>query len=257
MSKQLLWILIIAVVVVIGGGVMLWYNQTNSQLPMETVSQQTENSIEKISYQTKDGVEIVGNYWRGSTDKGIILLHMMPAVKESWNEFAEALNKALGWHVLAIDLRGHGESGGGNYQEFNDQQHQASIEDLEAGRRWLAEKGVLIENLYVGGASIGANLAIRYWADHPDAPGGFVLSPGLDYRGIKTDEEMLKTKENQRIYLIAAEDDKYSADSVRQLTKLGPARKLVTIFPQGGHGTTLFKTQKGLSAQIINWLMEK
>ena len=45
---------------------------------------------------------------------------MMPATKESWNEFSQKLREK-GWHVLAIDFRGHGESTkeGLNFENFS------------------------------------------------------------------------------------------------------------------------------------------
>src|SRR3989344_3233290 len=147
--------------------------------------------MEKVWFETKDAarVRIAGNYWKGTEAKGVILLHMMPATKESWNEFAELLLKN-GFQVLAIDLRGHGEStqteGGAetiDYKNFSDEEHQASINDVLVAREFLIEKGISPENIFVGGASIGANLVLEYFAENADAIAGFSLSPGLDYRG--------------------------------------------------------------------------
>jgi alpha-beta hydrolase superfamily lysophospholipase len=67
--------------------------------------------MEKVNFKTKDGVTIVGNYFKPRKEHApaFLLLHMMPATKESWNDFASHLQKE-GFEVLAIDLRGHGES---------------------------------------------------------------------------------------------------------------------------------------------------
>ena len=130
--------------------------------------------MEKISY-TAENVTIVGNYWKGTNGKAAILLHMMPATKESFTPFAEKLHEK-GWSVLAIDLRGHGESTKKihgelstpmNYQEFSDEEHQSSMHDVEGARDWLEAQGIATENIVIGGASIGANLAINYMAKDP------------------------------------------------------------------------------------------
>ena len=64
---------------------------------------------QRIELKTKDGVSVIGDYYAPSqaSVKGLLLLHMMPADRTSWNAFAGRM-QAAGWHVLAIDLRGHG-----------------------------------------------------------------------------------------------------------------------------------------------------
>ena len=78
----------------------------------------------RVVLTTSGAVTIVGNYYKGSADRGALLVHMMPATKESWGAFARVLEKQ-GYHVLAIDMRGHGESDGGpvGYKNFSDEEH--------------------------------------------------------------------------------------------------------------------------------------
>src|SRR5207245_1856203 len=97
----------------------------------------------------------------------VLLLHMMPAVKESWQELAKALNEA-GLSALAIDFRGHGESVSKsdgtrlNYKDFADEQQQAKILDVRGAMEWLRARGAQDSQIAVIGASIGANLALQY-----------------------------------------------------------------------------------------------
>lgn len=228
--------------------------------------------MEKISYLVdhaeihngKNWIKIVGNYWEGNEAKAIILIHMMPATKESWNEFAGKLNEK-GWHVLAIDLRGHGESieykidDTGetqklDYKKFSNADHRASIRDVESARMWLETKGIATRNIYIGGASVGANLTLQYLGEHSEAPAGFLLSPGLDYKGLKPDEIITLLKDSQRIYLLAAEDDSYSADSVKALNKIGEVKKFLKVYESGGHGTNLFAAHPELMNELVEWL---
>lgn len=218
--------------------------------------------MEKVWFETKDAarVRIAGNYWKGTEAKGVILLHMMPATKESWNEFAELLLKN-GFQVLAIDLRGHGEStqteGGAetiDYKNFSDEEHQASINDVLVAREFLIEKGISPENIFVGGASIGANLVLEYVAENADAIAGFSLSPGFDYRGVQAEDFIERAGQGKRFYLAAADDDNYSAETVRKLETTGDAKKTVKIYETGGHGTRLFDAHPELQKELVDFL---
>ena len=60
----------------------------------------------KIFLITKDEVKIAANLYPAESPKGwIVFSHMMPAVKESWNDLAEIFCGA-GYESIAIDLRG-------------------------------------------------------------------------------------------------------------------------------------------------------
>src|SRR3989344_7230766 len=149
--------------------------------------------MERIKFLTKDGVEIHGLY-AGVESKNapaVLLLHMMPAVKESWEGFQEKLREA-GFQSLAIDMRGHGESVWGNgeridYKNFTDAEQQEKILDVEAAMRFLAEQGVKSEHVAIAGASIGANLALQYQAEHSEIKAVVLLSAGLIYRDDETE----------------------------------------------------------------------
>src|SRR5690349_13204556 len=118
-------------------------------------------SPEPILLTTSDSVRLTGAYYAADQLRGqALLLHMMPASKESWSAFAFALS-ARGIASLAVDFRGHGASEGGpeGYKGFSDDEHQAKRLDVEAGLAWLKAKDDV--PIVIAGASIGANLAIR------------------------------------------------------------------------------------------------
>ncbi|OGL78975.1 hypothetical protein A3F28_01600 [Candidatus Uhrbacteria bacterium RIFCSPHIGHO2_12_FULL_57_11] len=216
---------------------------------------------EKINITTEDGVQIVG-LWEdaGATESGaVLLLHMMPATKESYADFQSKL-KAAGISSLAIDFRGHGESvrtaDGRNldYKKFSDAEQQAKIKDLEAARSWLLEKGVEPSRLAVVGASIGANLALESLASHPEIPAGVILSPGLNYRGITTMPLVRALARDQNLYLVASTDDPESAEAVEKLAEVSLAETQVKIFKTAGHGTTMLEREPGFADGLAAWL---
>ena len=206
-------------------------------------------------FSTKDGIMIVGDYYSGSSKSGVLLLHMMPAVRASWQQLALKLQEN-GFHVLAIDLRGHGESTGGpnGYQQFSDAQHQQSAFDIEASVEFLRTKG--IEKIHIGGASIGANLALQYAGQHSEVASVTLLSPGIDYHGIHADIWIGNLKPNQAILLAASDDDIYSLTSVKTLFDRSsdlPGREL-KLLSEAGHGTNIFKKNSGFVDELVAWL---
>lgn len=218
---------------------------------------------EKILLKTKDGVEIIGDYYsvEEADAPALVLLHMMPADRNSYKTFAQKAREA-GFQSLAIDLRGHGESvnsekGKLNYQKFNDKEHQESVLDVEAAVEFFREKGVAAEKIHFVGASIGANLALTHIAERPEFPKAVLLSPGLDYRGIETAPFAEKLEKNQAVFFVAAEGDFYSAESARRLYDIAKSKKTAKIYGGSEHGTDMFKTNPELMDEIIRFLAKK
>lgn len=213
----------------------------------------------KISFKTSDSLTIYGN-WRdaGKASLAVLLLHMMPETKESWREFQEKLF-AAGYSSLAIDLRGHGESvvgpdGHMDYRKFSDNEHAAKINDVVAAVSWMQKNGVEIEKIVLIGASIGANLAIQFLAEHPDIPGAVALSPGLDYRGIVTMPLAKALGRSQKLFLTASDDDPESYNSAQKLNEISLAKTKLKLFHNSGHGTNMFKTEPKLMDELLDWL---
>lgn len=211
---------------------------------------------ENVSFATEDGVTIVGEFSPAGNGRAVLLLHMMPATKESWRPFADAL-AARGIASLAIDLRGHGGSvassrGPLDFKKFTDAEHQAKSLDVSAAMRWFAGRGLDASRVAVCGASIGANLAIAWAAGHPETPAVLALSPGLVYRGVTTGEEV-ESVNPRKLFLAVSAEDKYSFESVRTLAALAPgvmAREL----DGAGHGTTMFERDRALMGEAVDWL---
>lgn len=212
-------------------------------------------SPEPILLKTSDGVPLAGAFYAADQLRGqALLIHMMPASKESWSAFASALS-ALGVACLAIDLRGHGASSGGpdGYRAFSDAEHQAKRLDVEAGLVWLREKSSA--PLRVAGASIGANLAIRAVAEHADIVACLALSPGLDYRGVTTDGAVSGFREGQRLLLAASSEDAVSAACVATLAGAASAARVeVRALEGAGHGTAMLESDPAFFRHAVDWL---
>lgn len=211
---------------------------------------------ELIHLKTSDGITLSGVYRHDGQDKIAILLHMMPATKESWEGIAQKLLEH-GYASLAIDMRGHGEStmaGTLDYKDFSEEQQQAKRLDLEAALDWTREQGFDDSRMILIGASIGANLAIRALTQHPGLPFVIALSPGLNYRGVKTDDAIVAIHPNQKVVLIASDDDdRPSWDSVHELHRLNPSTVLIERHGLG-HGTNMTDRDPSLVSELVTHL---
>lgn len=210
--------------------------------------------MENIKFKTSDGVELAGLLWDRKAPVSVILMHMMPAKKESWSPFGEELAESSGYNVLAFDFRGHGESEGGNWEDFSSEQHQKYYLDLEAAVSYLKER-FPDTGIYLGGASIGANIAIKYMAEHPEVSKVLALSAGLDYHGVSAEEYVKQTDSGQDLLLVAASDDmgKSGTGAGRQteiLYDLANCQKEKVIFQTGGHGTNILTAHPDLADTI-------
>jgi alpha-beta hydrolase superfamily lysophospholipase len=214
--------------------------------------------MERISLTTSDGITLSALLWNKGVPVSVLLIHMMPATKESWQELGDRLAEK-GINVLAIDLRGHGESGGGDYRQFQPEQHYGYFKDQEAAIGYLQSKFPHTE-LCLGGASIGANMTIKYMAEHHDVPKGFALSPGLDYYGVRAVDDVKKLDLSQKLLIVGSHDDlgqdgDNRGQQAQQLYELTVGRKDKVIYDSGGHGTTLFSPHPELYDKITEFLI--
>jgi len=217
-----------------------------------------QESVRSIKLKTADGVEIVGDYFSGVTDRGVLLLHMMPETRESWDEFALMLQEH-GYHVLTIDLRGHGESekGPDGYKRFSDQDHQSSRLDVDAAVDFLTASGA--KHVFLIGASIGANLALQHLCSHTEIPAAVLFSPGLDYKGIETLPLVKKLNPRQAAFFVGSRDDIRkdgwsNAEMVEELYKNCSGECDIKIFDDAGHGITILKRYPSFAEEIMEWL---
>lgn len=211
-----------------------------------------------ITLQTMDGVSIAGDWTvpEGAA-QAALLLHMMPATKESFAPLTKVLNKA-GVATLAIDLRGHGKSAQTlDYKTFTDLEHQSSRLDVDASVNWLKEHGFLEENIAFVGASIGANLSLDALERYKGAKRAVLLSPGLDYRGLKTSPMLRSLASHQKVWIVAAKGDEYSRESTQTLASIQPELAKAQIYEGSEHGTSLFAKQPALIPEIVTFLTDE
>jgi dipeptidyl aminopeptidase/acylaminoacyl peptidase len=179
---------------------------------------------------------------------GVILLHMLGSDRTAWTEagLVDALVEA-GYAVLAVDMRGHGATGG-------EADWALAVEDL--GLVWdafAARDDVDETRTAVVGGSIGANMALRLAADRPTIRAAVLLSPGLDYRGVTSEDQMARYGARP-VLLVASEDDPYSAESVAALDGTAAGESELALYQTAGHGTAMLRAELELTPRIVEWL---
>ena len=201
-----------------------------------------------ITLTTQDNVKIAATYYPGG-ERGVILLHMLGRSRGDYAELAQELN-SRGFSVIAIDLRGHGQSEG-NWRSFSATEFNAMTLDVRAAKEYLISRGVKPGRIGIVGASIGANIALRYSAEDSDIKTVVLLSPGLNYRGVSTEEA---AKHLRSALFAASEEDAYAYSSAEQLYALAGEDKAFERLRGAGHGTEMLSSSPELKKKVIAWL---
>jgi pimeloyl-ACP methyl ester carboxylesterase len=221
------------------------------------VGAQSVIASESIEFQTKDGVTIHSTLVEVQNPKAtIILLPMLSKTKESWKRVQEELAIAR-YQSLALDLRGHGQSTIKkgrqiHWRSFKTREFNKMTLDVEAAINHLSQElGVEPDSIYLMGASIGANIALKYAADHPKVQGVVLLSPGLNYRGVEIIQDAEDYAERPIFFAVSLEDLN-SLEGTRHLSSKTSSFKLIEL-EDAGHGTRMFKSGI-LMEKVLDWL---
>ena len=216
--------------------------------PTLTLAQ--SDDAETVNIEAEDGLMIVGDYYLPDAEgpvPGALLLHMLGGNRGEWEPLIPVLLDA-GIAVLAVDMRGHGETG-------SEQDWSLVDSDMQALVDWLKSQGATSGVATVGG-SIGGNSALRAAANDAEVVTAVALSPGLDYRGVTTADavEMLS---DRPILLVASRDDNPAGPSVLELFDITQGDAQVRMFSGRRHGTRLLADNTPLQNLIAGWIAEQ
>ncbi len=210
-----------------------------------------------VNIEAEDGLMLVGDYYfpsgemDGEAVPAVLLLHMLNSNRSKWEPLIPVLVNDYHMAVLNIDMRGHGETGGS-------QDWPAAEADVQTLIDWLrAQDGINPDAVSIVGASIGSNLALRGWANDETVLTAVALSPGLDYRGVTT-QDAVTTGSERAVMLVASRQDTASATAVITLFTETTADVQVRLYSGRLHGTQLLDDEAIapiISQNIGLWLM--
>jgi alpha-beta hydrolase superfamily lysophospholipase len=201
---------------------------------------------QRVSFRTDDGVVLAATWYEPpSRGPAVILVHMLHRSRRDFDALASRL-ASEGIGALALDLRGHGDSQGSIGQDF-----APMVADVKAARRFLAGRSDVTGRVGLLGASLGANLVALEAADDPTVASLALLSPSLDYRGLRIEAAMRKFWTRPAL-MVASDDDPYASRSARDLEK-GTRSREVLHLSAAGHGSTMLERDPSLMGSLIDW----
>jgi len=183
----------------------------------------------------------------------VLLLHGYGEDRSVWKNFARQLLDR-GWAVMALDLRGHGESRNRNQrpiqpsQEWRTSPHEFPV-DLDPALDWLkAQPRIDNRKIVVIGSDIGANLALIASGRFPEVRTVVAIKPDLAESLAMAGSAQDFRPKSALIVIADAVEGNRIRDSVT-----APAR--VQVFSISG-GTAQWLAEKRVSDAVFQWLRE-
>ena len=125
----------------------------------------------------RDGETLFARRFPADSDDTILLLHGVTSDSAAFNSTAQMLREISGAEVIALDLRGHGQSGGTPGHVTYIGQYEDDVADVIAAIRAEKPNGRLI----LAGHSMGGGIALRYaqFEEHPAVDAYLMFAPHL------------------------------------------------------------------------------
>jgi dienelactone hydrolase len=229
-----------------------------------------------VDVKPADGTILKATFFAASAPgPGAILFHQSNRDRDSWDGVARRLASA-GIHVLTLDLRGHGDTGGA-YDKDRQKANAQRLGDLDAAFAFLiAQPGVDRGVIGLGGAGgRGVIDAVDTARRHTGAVRSLVLLSGETLAdGIR----FLKESWRLPALFVVADDDEYppTVEAMELLYESdgSPSKKLIhyavaqeapwlwyetsdrtKVAASGGHGTDLFAGHPDLPGILEQWFV--
>lgn len=200
-----------------------------------------------LSLTAADGSAIKATSY-GKGTNGVVLVHDKGRSSADWGPFAEKL-ASQGFHVVAVDLRGHGASKPPD--TLGEADWPKTPQDVAAAVAHLKGKGAT--KIALLGAGFGANAALAAAADDVGVTNLVLLSPGLNINGVTVGAAMEKYGARP-VLLVASAEDAYAARSVNYLDGKAAGAKHLEILSDAGSGAKMLNRDAGLENTLLSWL---
>jgi alpha-beta hydrolase superfamily lysophospholipase len=141
------------------------------------VAEHSDAAFTPQTYTMRDGETLFARRFLADSADTILLLHGVTSDSGAFNGTAQMLREISGAEVIALDLRGHGQSGGTPGDVDYIGQYEADVADVVAAIRAEKPNGRFI----LAGHSMGGGIALRYaqLEDHPAVDAYLMFAPHL------------------------------------------------------------------------------
>ena len=203
-------------------------------------------AAQRVTIRADDGVVLTATWYEPpARGPAVILVHMLHRSRRDFDALASRL-ASEGIGALALDLRGHGDSQGSIGTDF-----APMVADVKAARRFLIGRSDVSGKIGLLGASLGANLVALAAADDPGVASLALLSPSLDYRGLRIETAMRKFG-SRPVLMVVSDDDPYASRSAHDLEKGTRGREILSL-TGAGHGSTMLEREASLMGSLVDW----
>ena len=200
-----------------------------------------------VTFRAADGRTLSGVFSEADQRPApaVVLVPMLGRPKDDWQAVAQRFADA-NISTLAIDLPG-----------------TTAPEDPKELSRWsddirsavaflLSRPDVRPGSIGVAGASLGASLAAVEAAGDATIRAIALISPSLDYRGVRI-ESAMRAYGARPALLVASAHDPYAARSTRELAQNAQGPRDIRWSDIAAHGTLLLSRDADLVRSLVEW----
>jgi dienelactone hydrolase len=205
-----------------------------------------ETQKKDVDIKAADGVNLKATYYSpGRSGPAMILLHQCNMDRHAWDGLAQDLANA-GFHVVTVDFRGYGESGGDRAQR------DKWPGDVDAAFAYLmAQKDVDKSRIAAGGASCGVTQSSDLATRHHDIKALMLLS-GQASDAAKT---YIATTTSLPVFGAASDGDTGAAKGIKDAVGASKnTQSTVKIYSGTEHGVPMFAKNAELEPLLVTWL---
>jgi pimeloyl-ACP methyl ester carboxylesterase len=199
-----------------------------------------------LTIRAPDGQPLAADlYLIGPANPTVILLHQLYTDRTHWGDLPGSLLGA-GFNVLAVDVRGHGQTGG-----FVD--WDKAIQDTQTWFDWLRANN--LGAVVTMGSSMGSSLALVGCGNDALCLGAIAISPGWNYYGINVEQTFSTLLGARPALIVYAHNDHWPSVGVPKMLDVATGDVQVLELPGNAHGMDLFTREDTPMPQIIEWLV--
>jgi len=198
-----------------------------------------------MQLRTTDGHTVSAESW-GTGPHGVVLIHEDGGDRAGWSDLAATLSQNQ-FRVVAIDLRGHGATGG----TIAEEDYPKMVADVAAAVTWLDSKGV--DDVGLVGAELGANLALATMAANQDIDTAVLLSPSLSANGVRVSGALDKLG-RRPLLLVASKQDSSGARAASLISDKAAGPKHLALYDGTAAGRRMLNTAPELEGLVVSWL---
>lgn len=203
-----------------------------------------------VTFPSLDGTPLAGEIYETSNRPapGVVLVHMLSRNRGDWRDLPDRIREA-GITALTIDLRGHGASSGSQGDL------KSMVQDVRAAVLWLGSRGsVSPDAIAIVGASMGGSLALLAADLLPQVRAVGVLSPSIDYRGLRTDVSLVRRLGSRRLWFAASTEDPLAVRTMRDMAAEPSGPREQVLSNARAHGTVLLDRDSDVGPAMVDWL---